>query len=141
MTEINPEAGLGHTLPHGLVFNEAAMSYMLLIVEPAGLRRTRTEAEGRALYDSMVNFSESLKSRGLLTLSQSLKDDTRGARVKVRGGATSVVDGPFAEAKEMIGGIFLLTCETREQAIAIAAECPVAHSTTIEVRELGPCFE
>jgi hypothetical protein len=117
------------------------MSYMLLIVEPAGLRRTRTVAEGRALYDSMVNFSESLKARGLLTLSQSLKEDTRGARVKVRGGTTSVVDGPFAEAKEMIGGIFLLTCETRAQAIEIAAECPVASSTTIEVRELGPCFE
>jgi hypothetical protein len=117
------------------------MSYMLLIVEPKGLRRTRTEAEGRAMYEGMVNFSESLKARGLLTLSQSLKEDTCGARVKVRGGAISVVDGPFAEAKEMIGGIFLLTCETREQAIAIAAECPAASSTTIEVRELGPCFE
>jgi hypothetical protein len=117
------------------------MSYMLLIVEPAGLRRTRSEAEGRALYQQMVNFSESLKTRGLLTLSQSLKEDTQGARVKVRGGMTNVVDGPFAEAKEMIGGIFLLTCETRAQAIAIAAECPAANSTTIEVRELGPCFE
>jgi hypothetical protein len=117
------------------------MSYMLLIVEPADQRRTRSEAEGRALYDRMVNYSESLKARGLLTLSQSLKADTRAARVKVRGGTMSVVDGPFAEAKEMVGGIFLLTCETREQAIAIAAECPVASSTTIEVRELGPCFE
>ncbi len=117
------------------------MSYMLLIVEPKGQRRTRTESEGRAIYQNMVNFSESLKARGLLTLSQSLKEDTRGARVQVRGGATRVVDGPFAEAKEMIGGIFILTCETREQAIAIAAECPVASSTTIEVRELGPCFE
>ena len=117
------------------------MSYMLLIVEPAGQRRTRTEAEGRALYASMVNFSETLKARGVLTLSQSLKEDSRGARVKVRGGMTSVVDGPFAEAKEMVGGIFLLTCETREQAIAIAAECPVASTATIEVRELGPCFE
>jgi hypothetical protein len=117
------------------------MSYMLLIVEPPGLRRDRTEAEGRAMYETMVNFSESLKARGLLTLSQSLKEDTRGARVKVRGGTTSIVDGPFAEAKEMIGGIFLLTCQTREQAIAIAAECPAANSATIEVRELGPCFE
>jgi len=117
------------------------MSYMLLIVEPAGQRRTRTEAEGRALYDKMVNFSETLKARGLLTMSQSLKDDARGARVNVRGGTTSVLDGPFAEAKEMVGGIFMLTCKTREQAIAIAAECPVAHSATIEVRELGPCFE
>jgi hypothetical protein len=117
------------------------MSYMLLVVEPTGQRRTRTEAEGRAIYEQMANFSESLKARGLLALSQSLKQDTHGARVKVRGGTTSVVDGPFAEAKEMIGGIFLLTCETREQAIAIAAECPAASSSTIEVRELGPCFE
>ena len=117
------------------------MSYMLLIVEPPGLRRTRTEAEGRAIYERMVNFSESLKARGLLALSQSLKEDSRGARVSVRGGSTSVVDGPFAEAKEVIGGVFLLTCKTREQAIAIAAECPAASSATIEVRELGPCFE
>jgi hypothetical protein len=116
------------------------MSYMLLIVEPAGQRQTRTESEGRALYDSMVRFSETLKSRGLLTLSQSLKTDL-GSRVQVRDGATKIVDGPFAEAKEMIGGIFLLTCKTREQAIAIAGECPVATTATIEVRELGPCFE
>ena len=117
------------------------MGYMLLIHEPAGQRRTRSETEGRALYDSMVRFSETLKARGLLTMSQSLKEDTRGARVKVRGGAATVVDGPFAEAKEMIGGVFLLTCATREQAIAIAAECPAASFATIEVRELGPCFE
>lgn len=117
------------------------MSYMLLIVEPAGQRQTRTEAEGRALYDSMVRFSEKLKSRGLLTISQSLKADHHGSRVQIRDGAMKVIDGPFAEAKEMIGGIFLLTCETREQAIAIAGECPVATSATIEVRELGPCFQ
>jgi hypothetical protein len=110
------------------------MSYMLLIVEPARQRHTRTESEGRALYDSMVKFSEKLKARGLLTMSQSLKGDERGA-------ATVVLDGPFAEAKEMVGGIFLLTCKTREQAIEIAAECPAATHATIEVRELGPCFE
>jgi hypothetical protein len=117
------------------------MGYMLLIQEPAGQRRTRSEAEGRALYDSMVRYSETLKARGLLTMSQSLKEDSRGARVTVRGGATKVVDGPFAEAREIIGGVFLLTCETREQAIAIAAQCPVAAFATVEVRELGPCFE
>jgi hypothetical protein len=117
------------------------MSYMLLIVEPSGQRQTRTESEGRAAYDSMVRFSETLKSRGLLTMSQSLKTDHQGSRVQVRDGATKVVDGPFAEAKEMIGGIFLLTCKTHEQATAIARECPAAKWATIEVRELGPCFE
>lgn len=117
------------------------MSYMLVIVEPPGQRKSRTEAEGHASYDSMVRYSEMLKSRGLLTIAQSLKDDSRGARVKVRSGATSITDGPFAEAKEMIGGIFMLTCKTREQAIEIAADCPAAKWATIEVRELGPCFE
>ena len=117
------------------------MSYMLLIVEPARLRQSRTESEGRALYDSMLDFSARLKERGLLSMSQSLKSDDQGARVQMRGEARQVLDGPFAEAKEMIGGFFLLTCETREQAIAIAAECPAAKFATIEVRELGPCFE
>jgi hypothetical protein len=117
------------------------MSYMLLIVEPARQRYARTESEGRAKYDSMLEFSEKLKARGLLAMSQSLKGDERSARVQVRGEATVVLDGPFAEAKEMVGGFFLLTCKTREQAIEIAAECPAAKFATIEVRELGPCFE
>ena len=117
------------------------MSYMLVIVEPRGQRHTRTESEGRAAYDRMVRYSEGLKARGLLTIAQSLKDDVGGARVQVRDGAAAVLDGPFAEAKEMIGGIFMLTCDTREQAIAIAAECPAAQWATIEVRELGPCFQ
>jgi hypothetical protein len=116
------------------------MAYALLVVEPAGQRQTRTEAEGRALYDRMLRFSEDLKSRGLLTMAQSLKTDTQGVRVRVQGNQSTVVDGPFAEAKEMIGGFFILTCETRDQAIALAKECPAAGWATVEVRELGPCF-
>ena len=116
------------------------MSYMLLIVEPVGQRRERTEAEGRALYDAMLAFSADLKSRGLLKISQSLKSDADATRVRVREGRPSLIDGPFAEAKEMVGGFFLLDCESREQALAIAAECPAARWATVEVRELGPCF-
>ena len=74
-------------------------------------------------------------------MSQSLKTDTSGARVRVRSDGPSIVDGPFAEAKEMVGGFFLLECETRAEAIAIARECPAAEWATVEVRELGPCFE
>lgn len=120
--------------------SETAMAYALLIVEPAGQRQTRSEAEGRALYERMVRFSEDLKSRGLLTMTQSLKTDTQGARVRVHGDRPTVVDGPFAEAREMIGGFFILTCESRAQAIALAEECPAARWATVEVRELGPCF-
>jgi hypothetical protein len=116
------------------------MAYMLLVVEPQGQRDTRTDAEGRAVYARMVNFSEDLKQRGLLVMSQSLKGDASGARVKLREDSAMITDGPFAETKEVIGGFFLLNCETREQAIDIARECPAAQWATIEVRELGPCF-
>jgi hypothetical protein len=119
------------------------MAYMLLVVETPNERRERPEHEGRELYARMLRFSEDLKRRGLLTMAQALKSDAApaAARVTARSGALAVRDGPFVEAKEMIGGFFLLTCETREQAVEIARECPAAHWATIEVRELGPCFQ
>jgi len=49
------------------------------------------------------------------------------------------VDGPFVEAKELIGGFFHLAVATREDALAIARECPAAQYATVEVREVGPC--
>ncbi len=120
---------------------ESFVSYMLLIMEPQGQRQERTEAEGHVLYDRMIRFSEELKSRGLLKASQSLKSDTEGVRVQQRDGKSRLIDGPFSEAKEMVGGFFLLDCKTRDEAIAIAKECPAAQWATVEVREFGPCFE
>ena len=117
------------------------MAYALLIVEIPGERQARSEALGHERYERMVRFSEDLKDRGLLTLAQSLTSEQNGARVRVQGGAVSVVDGPFSEAKEMIGGFFLLTCGSREQAIEIARQCPAAGWATVEVREVGPCIE
>jgi hypothetical protein len=116
------------------------MTYALLVIEPPGQRNTRSEAEGREVYGRMVRFSEELKRQGLLTVSQSLKTGGSDARVKVRGASVTITDGPFTEVKEVIGGFFLLTCETREQAVEIARQCPAAEWATIEVRELGPCF-
>ena len=117
------------------------MGYLLLIVEPTEQRRTRTEAEGRAVYQRMVDFGDSLRQRGLLQAVESLKSQDEAARVAVRNGKTQVLDGPFAEAKEMIGGFFLLNCATRDEAVAIAATCPAAEWCTLEVRELGPCYQ
>jgi hypothetical protein len=117
------------------------MPYMLMMIEPTDQRRTRSEAEGRELYDRMVRFGQSLQARGLLLAGESLQPLDRAARVQSRGGHARVVDGPFAEAKEMIGGFFLVGCRTREEAIAIAAECPAAEWCTVEVRAVAPCYE
>lgn len=115
------------------------MAYMLLIVEPTGQRHARSPQEGRGVYQRMLNYTESLKTRGLLLASNSLRESA--ARLSVRSGRQSVVDGPFTESKELVGGFFVLDCGTREQALSLAAECPAAEWATIEVREVGPCYE
>ncbi|MBX3604184.1 MAG: dehydrogenase [Piscinibacter sp.] len=117
------------------------MSYMLLIVEPVGQRATRTAAEGHEAFDSMVRFAEALRSEGKLRAVESLQSQDKATRVSVRGGRAQVLDGPFAEAKEMVGGFFLLDCDSREEALAIAARCPAAQWCDVEVRATGPCYE
>ena len=116
------------------------MNFMLLILEPHGQRAERTDAEGRAAYQAMLDYAAGLDARGVLVGAQSLVGDTSGVRVRVRDGRASMVDGPFAESKEMIGGYFIVDVPTRADAIAIAGEIPAAAWATVEVREFGPCF-
>lgn len=117
------------------------MAYMLLIMEDPAQRGTRSRAEGEAVYDRMVQFGRDLRARDKLVGGESLASLDRASRVQVRGGKPQVVDGPFAEAKEMVGGFFLLNCKTREEALAIARECPAAEWATVEVRETAPCYD
>ena len=117
------------------------MPYLMLIVEDPNLRRGRKLDEGKQAYDSMARFADGLKARGVLRACDSLTSDANGVRIRVRGGKRSVVDGPFAESKEIVGGFFLLDCSTKEEAVAIAVECPAVEWATVEVREVGPCWE
>ncbi len=88
----------------------------------------------------MAQFGEKLKARGISKVYDSLGPTSKGFRVQMRNGKRSMVDGPFAEAKEIVGGFFLLDC-SKEEALAAASECPAAEYATIEVREVGPCWE
>jgi hypothetical protein len=116
------------------------MSYMLLIIEPTGQRATRTEAEGREVYGRMQRFGESLQAQGKLKASESLASQASAVRVSTAAGQAKVTDGPFAEAKEMVGGFFLLDCDSLDEAVAIAHACPAAEWATVEVRALAPCY-
>ena len=117
------------------------MSYMLLIVEPTEQRRERGVEAGKAVYERMLRFTADLQARGVLEASNSLASTRKATRLQVRNGQHHVLDGPFAEAKEMVGGFFLVNVATREEAMAIAAECPAAEWATIEVRAVGPCYD
>jgi hypothetical protein len=116
------------------------MRYMLLIVEPHGQREARTRAEGEDAYARMQRFGEELQAEGKLLAVESLATPARATRVRVRSGQTQMLDGPFAEAKEMIGGFFLVDCEGPEEALAIARRCPAAEWATVEVRPASPCY-
>ena len=116
------------------------MNYLLLILEPHGQRQTRNEAEGQAAYAQMVAFSKDIQAQGKLRGVDSLLGDDRGRRVQVRDGKARTIDGPFGESKEMIGGYFLIDCESLDEACAWARRCPAAAWATVEVRPVGPCF-
>ena len=116
------------------------MSYLLLVIEPPGQRATRSQEQGEEAFAQMLRFADDLKARNLLLGTNSLTSDTRSVRVQVRAGQRRLLDGPFTEAKEMVGGYFLLDCATRDEAVAIAAQCPAAAWATVEVRETGPCY-
>ena len=116
------------------------MAFMLMVIENGEERRTRPLADGQRLMDRMSAYAESLQKRGVLRLAEALRSDAVGVRIAARSGKRTVTDGPFTESKEMVGGIFLLDVKTREEALAIAHECPAVEWATVEVRELGPCF-
>ncbi|HVP29142.1 MAG TPA: YciI family protein [Myxococcota bacterium] len=117
------------------------MPYLLLILEPGEQRRSRPEEEGHLAYARMRQFADDLEKRGVLRASDSLRSDAEGTRVVVRNGRRMLTDGPFAESKEIVGGFFYLDCDTKQEAIAIASACPAAEWATVEVREIGPCYE
>ena len=114
------------------------MPQMLLIVEPLGQRAERGRSDGEVAYQRMLDFAAELQAEGLLLGVNSL--GTAARRVAKRNGSAQVWDGPFAEAKEMVGGYFLLDTEDPAVAQAWAERCPAAEWATVEIRGVGPCY-
>ena len=116
------------------------MPFLMLIMEPSEGRKRFSDAEGRSHMEQMHRFGAGLKARGVLVASESLRADTHGVRIALQGGKRLVTEGPFAESKEIVGGFFYLQCDTMDEALAIASECPATAWSTVEVREIGPCW-
>jgi hypothetical protein len=116
------------------------MQFLMLVMEQRDRRTGRSKDDAQREYERMQRFVEELKGRGVYRASESLRSTANVVRIEARGGKRIVADGPFAEAKEMVGGFFLLECGTKEEATAIAAECPATEWATVELREVGPCY-
>jgi hypothetical protein len=113
---------------------------MILVIEDPGDRNV-PPAEGERRMGRMLDYSADLARRGLLVRSDSLAGQAGGVRISKRSGQTAVVDGPFAEAKEIVGGFFLLSTDDRGTALAAAEQCPAAEWSTIELRHVAACYE
>jgi hypothetical protein len=85
---------------------------------------------------AMGRFNEELTKAGVLLSLDGLHPASEGARVRFGGGKTTVTDGPFAEAKEVVGGYWLIQAKSKEEAVEWASRCPAGDGDMIEVRRV-----
>lgn len=86
--------------------------------------------------EAMMKFNEELAKAGALIALDGLHPPMKGARVSFKGEKPSVTDGPFAEAKEVIGGYWMIDVNSKEQAVEWARKCPAAEGDVIEIRQV-----
>ncbi len=85
---------------------------------------------------AMMKYNESLQKAGVLLALDGLHPPSMGARVSFPGGKPKVTDGPFAEAKEVVGGYWLIQVKSKAEAIEWASRCPASENEIIEVRQV-----
>lgn len=90
------------------------------------------------LFAEYMKFNEDMMKAGVLIAAEGLNPDGKGARVEISGGKRAVVDGPFAETKELIGGFYLIEVASREEAIEWALRCPVGlgHDEILTIHQM-----
>ncbi|MEJ7733852.1 MAG: YciI family protein [Polyangiaceae bacterium] len=115
------------------------MRFMMIV------KANKDSEDGKLPSASMIaatgRYSEELAKAGVLLGGEGLHPTSKGARVKFAGGKATVVDGPFAEVKELIGGYWLLQVKSKEEAIEWARRYPPADDGTEGELELRQLYE
>lgn len=110
------------------------MKYLCLAYEEEQKLNELTEHEWHALRRETLDYVAALRAGGHLLDARPLQSSTTASTVRVRNGQVSVIDGPFAESKEQIGGYFLIEAGDFDEALRIAGNWPSARIGSIEVR-------
>ncbi len=112
------------------------MRFMMLMI-PKGYETAKPDAMPSAeAVSNMMKYNESLQKAGVLLSLDGLHPPSSGVRVSFSGGKPKVTDGPFAEAKEVIGGYWIIQVKSKEEAVEWAKRCPGADNEVIEVRQV-----
>ena len=112
------------------------MRFMMLMI-PKGYESAAPGAMPDVqAVEAMMKYNEELQKAGVLLALDGLHPPSMGARVSFSGGKPIVTDGPFAEAKEVLGGYWMIQVSSREEAVAWACRCPAGDNEVIEVRQV-----
>ena len=112
------------------------MRFMMIMI-PKGYETAKpgTMPDAKAV-EAMMKYNEALQKAGVLLALDGLHPPSMGARVSFAGGRPKVTDGPFAEAKEVIGGYWMIQVKSKDEAIQWATRCPGGDNEVIEVRQV-----
>jgi hypothetical protein len=112
------------------------VKYMLLIYDNADTRETFLGEEGQALMAEVDAIMKELTESGEFVGGEALADPSNTRTIRLVDGTPAITDGPFAEAKEHLGGYLIVDCESAERAAEIALRWPSARFSPLEVRPL-----
>jgi len=112
------------------------MRFMMLMI-PKGYEKAApgTAPDAKAVA-AMMKYNEELKKAGVLLALDGLHPPSMGARVTFPGGKPKVTDGPFAEAKEVVGGYWMINVKSKKEAVDWASRCPASENEMIEIRQV-----
>ena len=113
------------------------MQYMLLIHDDPTAWAGMSEEQVNGVMGEYFAYSKAIRDEGIFVSGDPLQGRETAHTVRVRDGQRIVADGPFAETKELIGGYYVVDCDTPEQAIDAAARIPSARFGAIEVRPVA----
>jgi hypothetical protein len=114
------------------------MQYLLMLYANEGGWDKMTKAEQEHGMAAYAAYTQALKSAGVLAGSNRLQSVSMATTVRVIDGKSQVLDGPYADSKEQLGGYYLIDVPDLDSALAWAARCPGAGHGTIEVRPVWP---
>jgi len=117
---------------------ETTMKYILLIyANEAGLEAA-SKKDVEQMNAAYGAYTEALQKAGVIAGGDRLRPATTATTVRVAGGKTNVLNGPYAETKEQLGGFYMIDVPDMDAALAWAARCPGASHGAVEVRPIWP---
>lgn len=110
------------------------MRILMMVKVPPSIEKVPVK---RADLEPMGKYNDRLREAGVLVAVDGLRNSDKGARVDWKNGVPTVIDGPFAEAKELVAGFWILDVKSMHEAVDWARQIPFTHGEAVEVRQIA----